>query len=355
MMPFEEDPDELMAQGMMPNTPRDPEAEAIRAQKMKAFLQPRMRPDRSAEQPLHDSNSDLALINLLGQSANQMGTIGGKAASSAPLDQFTQRTMQGNQQQLGQMQADRQTADADQDRQLKMLQYFGKSEDTKRAAKATEEYRNKTSAQRDRELDIREREAGAKTDKAAGANEGLKALDKDYAKDYNDWTSTGKSGYDKNLKLLRDAQSELSANKDDSLISGNLAGRAPDVLRSEKSRVIQQKVQAAAQGAMKAALGSAFTEREGDRIMKLSYDPTLSPEENLKKIDEAIADLEDKAKNQQGKSRYFEKEQTLKGYAAPQAESAPPAMNPRDKEALDWANANPNDPRAAKIKMKLGG
>ena len=324
MMPFEEeDPEELMAQGVMPNTPRDPEADAIRRQKMKAFLQPRMRPDHSAEEPLRQNNQDLALINLMGQAANQIGTVGGKAASSAPLDQFTQRTMQGNQAQMGQMQQDRQMANADDDRQLKMLQYFGKSDDTARAAKATEDYRTRTLGQKDRELNIREKEAGAKQDKASGANEGLKALDRDYAKDYNDWTSMGKATMDKNLRLLNDAKAELTDAQKDFGTSGNIVGRLPDVFRTEKSRVIQQKVHAAAVGAMKAALGSAFTEGEGKRIMNLSYDPTLSPEQNMGKIDEAIADNMDNAKNQEGKSRFFEKVQTLKGYKAPDGGSGP--------------------------------
>jgi len=33
--------------------------------------------------------------------------------------------------------------------------------------------------------------------------------------------------------------------------------------------------------------------------------------------------------------------------------AAPAAMSPQDKQALDWANANPNDPRAAEIKARL--
>lgn len=32
----------------------------------------------------------------------------------------------------------------------------------------------------------------------------------------------------------------------------------------------------------------------------------------------------------------------------------PKQLAPQDRQALDWANANPNDPRAAKIKQKLG-
>jgi len=35
--------------------------------------------------------------------------------------------------------------------------------------------------------------------------------------------------------------------------------------------------------------------------------------------------------------------------------SSAPALTGEDKAAMDWANANPKDPRAAKIKQRLGG
>ena len=42
------------------------------------------------------------------------------------------------------------------------------------------------------------------------------------------------------------------------------------------------------------------------------------------------------------------------GPAAAPAGGEPRAMSSEDKQALDWANANPNDDRAAKIKQRLG-
>jgi hypothetical protein len=36
------------------------------------------------------------------------------------------------------------------------------------------------------------------------------------------------------------------------------------------------------------------------------------------------------------------------------APSAPAGLSPEDKQALDWANSNPKDPRAAQIKQRLG-
>jgi hypothetical protein len=32
----------------------------------------------------------------------------------------------------------------------------------------------------------------------------------------------------------------------------------------------------------------------------------------------------------------------------------PVTLSPQDQQALDWANANPDDPRAAQIKQRLG-
>lgn len=42
------------------------------------------------------------------------------------------------------------------------------------------------------------------------------------------------------------------------------------------------------------------------------------------------------------------------GGVAPQQQSVAPTLTPQDKAALDWANKNPNDPRSAAIKKKLG-
>lgn len=47
--------------------------------------------------------------------------------------------------------------------------------------------------------------------------------------------------------------------------------------------------------------------------------------------------------------------ETTRGRRATAPETRPaPALTPQDREALSWANANPNDPRAAAIKQRLG-
>lgn len=144
---------------------------------------------------------------------------------------------------------------------------------------------------------------------------GEKKLDEDFAKDYNEWTSTGKAQADKNLAKLKDAAKAL---QNDSLVSGRLVGNLPNFLRTEKSRVAEQSVREAAQAALKAVLGAQFTEKEGERIMRNAFDPTLSEAENLKKVNATIRELEERIANQNSKSKFFEQGGgSLKGWQAP--------------------------------------
>lgn len=171
---------------------------------------------------------------------------------------------------------------------------------------------------KDARLEKRQDKLAAVADKKAeGITEGRKAVDRDFAKDYNDWTSGGQAAVDKNLKRLEEARNVLSQRKDDWFgTSGRLTGRLPDALRSQESVRLRQDVQAAAQGALKATLGSQFTEKEGERIMAAAYDEKLSPEENLKKIDAAIQELQTSKQNKNSKSRYFEQKGSLNGFSS---------------------------------------
>jgi hypothetical protein len=140
---------------------------------------------------------------------------------------------------------------------------------------------------------------------------GQKALDRVYAKDYNEWTTTAAPIADKNLKRLEDAKALLKKDND---YTGRFEGRLPDFLRSEKSIRLREDVQAAAQAALKATLGSQFTEKEGERIMNMAYNEKLSPEENIRKIDAAIKEIKANKENQNAKAKHFEQHGSLSGF-----------------------------------------
>ena len=162
---------------------------------------------------------------------------------------------------------------------------------------------------------------------------GAKELDSDYAKKYNQWTSTGIPEANKNLQLLKNARkivAQYAAVGGLNGLSGNVTGRAPDMLRTEESKAIEQDVQSVAQAGLRAILGSAFTDEEGKRIMRTSYDAKLSPAENLKKIDATLKELEERFSNNMAKMRHFESNNySLRGWKAPfeYADAQTPSTN----------------------------
>lgn len=187
-------------------------------------------------------------------------------------------------------------------------------------------------------------------------SEGQKALDKSFAKDYNEWETSGKTLVDSNFKVLNEAIAKLKKAKDDTFgTSGRVTGRLPDLLRSEESIALRDDVQKTAMASLRATLGAQFTENEGERIMAKAYNEKLSPAENIKKIESAIKEIKDRAENMEKRSEYFvENAGTLKGLKSEGLNLETKAMSPQDEQAKKWATSNPNDPRAAAILKRLG-
>jgi hypothetical protein len=156
-------------------------------------------------------------------------------------------------------------------------------------------------------------EAAAKEN---GRTEGTKAMDKDYAKEYNDWVSSGKSTVEKNLERLRNAKKVLES-ETGADYSGGFVGLVPDKLRkitNPNAIATRDDVRAAAQGALKATLGAQFTEKEGERIMNQAYDEQLPPAENAKRIQAAIDELTKNQGVNDSRARFWEQNKTLNGF-----------------------------------------
>ena len=166
-------------------------------------------------------------------------------------------------------------------------------------------------------ISLQDRQDARSDKKNEGSREGVKALDKDFAKDYNDWTSTGKSSLNKNLSYLEEARQAL---KDDPSLTGGGTGILGDRLTADRVLAQRQKVNSAIQGSLKATLGGSFTQAEGERVLKNAYNEAASPETNMASLDATIRDLRAQALAKESKSRYFEKNNSLNGY---QADSSP--------------------------------
>lgn len=162
---------------------------------------------------------------------------------------------------------------------------------------------------KERELALKNREEKAKL--AKGSSEGQKALDKDFAKDYNDWTSGGAKSARSEINKLTSVVKDL---KDKKVTTGGLTGLFPDQMTSDKVLSARADVQSTVMNSLRAILGAQFTEKEGERIIKNTWNEADSTENNVARLERLVSDLTNQATDKDTKARYYEQYGTLSGY-----------------------------------------
>lgn len=85
-----------------------------------------------------------------------------------------------------------------------------------------------------------------------------------------------------------------------------------------------------------------------------ALDPVQDTETFKKKIDDVITQLQSSKRNVREEYDNTYEYRAQRAAAAGGAPRPPAGLSPEDKQALDWANSNPKDPRAAQIKQRLG-
>lgn len=141
-------------------------------------------------------------------------------------------------------------------------------------------------------------------------------------------------------------------------ITGSIYGRTPSVSREgSRAQALYNKI--FAKGGFQAlqdlreasktggALGNV-SNQEGERLER-SIVGGLDRTQNIADVKQGINDLIENLKVSKARVRNTFDE--TYSYRNPQQTKA---LTPADQQALDWANANPKDPRAAQIKQRLG-
>ena len=165
----------------------------------------------------------------------------------------------------------------------------------------------------------------------------------------------------KSASFIQDLQ-DLANHPGLSQITGLIAGRAPGI--TAEGRAAQAKYdKIMARGGFQAlqemrdmsktggALGNV-SNQEGKQLQAsfAAIDRRQDAADVKKSIEQAIADIEG------AKVRMREAYTDTYAYREQRGESKAeaPKLSPMDKQALDWANSNSKDPRAAQIKQRLG-
>ena len=150
------------------------------------------------------------------------------------------------------------------------------------------------------------------------ATEGEKVVDREFAKEYNTWTSGAGQGARSEIIKLRGVADALRSGK---VETGGLTGIMPDRMTSKEILKVRADVESTVMNSLKAILGNAFTEKEGQRIIKATWNESDTTENNLSRIERLVSGLENQANAKDDKSMYFADNGTLNGWKPSQNKS----------------------------------
>lgn len=151
-----------------------------------------------------------------------------------------------------------------------------------------------------------------KAGKGANLTEGQKTADKEFAKDYNEWTSGGAETAQSEINKLRGVYNNLQQKN---VTTGGLTGAFPDRMTSNAVLQARADVQSTVMNSLRAILGAQFTEKEGERIIRNTWNEADSTENNALRLERLIGDLEAKALAKNKKALYYEQNDgSIAGY-----------------------------------------
>ena len=140
---------------------------------------------------------------------------------------------------------------------------------------------------------------------------GQQTLDREFAKDFNEWTSGKRENAKSEIEKLKNVAKMLE-NKD--LTTGMFTGLMPDRFTSDALLQARADVNSTVMNSLRAILGAQFTEKEGERIIKNTWNEGDSTENNLARVQRLAQDLEAQAKAKDVKADYFSKKGSLQDF-----------------------------------------
>lgn len=150
---------------------------------------------------------------------------------------------------------------------------------------------------------------------------GQKSTDEKFATFYVNYIEKGRGAKNiANAERLEDAQFIMKYAAQNGIdISGVPAGIIANrptlsAFFNPQGVMSQERVASVIQQSLKEILGGQFTEKEGIALIQRGYNPSLSPEENLERLLDLKAQVDQIIESEQASVDYYEKNNTLRGY-----------------------------------------
>jgi hypothetical protein len=172
--------------------------------------------------------------------------------------------------------------------------------------------------QRDRELDFKGKELDQRLS-TPPKTKGQEAADIEFGRRYAEYKSGGFAKGEENLKKLEGVIAEIGkVNAKGDNLQSRWTGAMPLGARAifdQDSVRIQQNVESVAQEAMKEILGAQFAQKEGQELLKRTWNPQLPTAENVKNVQGLVSKLRQANQAMKSMSDHFEKTGSISGYS----------------------------------------
>lgn len=141
-----------------------------------------------------------------------------------------------------------------------------------------------------------------------------KEIDKEFAKELVPWTSGLAADTAGNIVKIENVLKSLEAGE---ALTGPIIGQMPDfamAFLNPEAVASREAVEGVVQRNLKAVLGAQFTEKEGEKLIKRAYNPTLSGEENAARLRVLIEQMSVALQQKNEMVAYARKNGTLAGF-----------------------------------------
>lgn len=145
--------------------------------------------------------------------------------------------------------------------------------------------------------------------------EAQKAVDSNFGKDYAEWVAGG--GHADTQRQIVQLEEVLGKLKSGKNLTGAFVGNTPDFLLNmfnPEAISARNAVEEVVQRNLRLVLGAQFTEKEGERLIARAYNPSLSEEENAKRVGRLLEQIKAGAAAKVSAGQYYEQHGTLRGW-----------------------------------------
>ena len=144
-----------------------------------------------------------------------------------------------------------------------------------------------------------------------------KEVDKRAAETVLDWTTGGRSKALQNVSEFSRIRDDLESGKINTRTVGDFMPFVSDDVRrifNEPAAEAVNDIRAIAFQVLRETLGAQFTEKEGERLMATYFDPKLSEQANLRRMDRMVKMTEQMVEDKDRLAKFMDKNRTAIGF-----------------------------------------